>query len=361
MKLSIPKLLLGLLIPLGIGCVPQSFIKAPLVLPPSTTGRIYAPRPATLSVTVKDERPAGAFLGGGILGPNSDKGEGIFLGYQTETPEQLRQHLEGSAKEAIAAFAFTAGPAYSLELRLKDARIDMYRYSGFSPMNCIAYIHMETSIKGPDGQEKTKTFKLTYYENTTPAMSMKEVVKEAVSRIYHQAALEAVMTTLQEQFPGAAEPASLANVMAVLKTTTNDDSAREVVFLLGLTGKEDPATKDAVVSLFRTSPSQRIREGALEAVGMMGIASQTEDIQSLLAGKVKIGAWDKDDTEEVWYMLKTLHLLGVPDLKARIPVSDKLSGGARLKTLVEFMDSGKIPPLTDSEKASADKLRQNTK
>ena len=359
MKFSSREALLGLLVALCVGCVPTTFIQAPLQRPQVNADGLYAAHAATVAVTVKDERPADSFLGGGILGPNSDKGEGIFLAYQPETPDQLRDYMEGSAKAALATFNFTSGPAYGLEVRLKAARIDMYRYSGFSPMNCIGYLDIETAIKGPDGQEKVKDFKLTYYENTTPAMSMKEVVEEAVSRIYHQAVTESVVSTLQAEFPGAAEPRALAKTMATVQTSQDEIAARELVFLMGLTGREDQATKDGVVALFRTAKGQRVREGALEAVGMLGVANQASDIQGLLSGKQKIGDWDKDDTEEVWYMLKSLHLLGTPDLAHQIPVSDKLNGGARLKTLVDFMDNGQIPALSEKEKQGVEGLRKN--
>ncbi len=361
MKFTLREALLGAAAALCVGCVPTTFIQAPLQRPQADAGRLYDAHAASVTVTVKDERPADSFLGGGILGPNSDKGEGIFLAYQPETPDQLREYMEGSAKAALDAFNFTSGPAYSLEVRLKAARIDMYRYSGFSPMNCIGYMDIETAVKGPDGQEKAKEFKLTYYENTTPAMSMKEVVEEAVSRIYHQAVMESVVSTLQTQFPGVADPKALARTMSTVKTSPNEIAARELVFLVGLTGREDQATKDGMVALFRTAKEQRVREGALEAVGMLGVTSQTSDIQGVLSGKQKIGDWDKDDTEEVWYMLKSLHLLGTPDLAHQIPVSDKLNGGARLKTLVDFMDNGQIPALSEKEKQGLEGLRKNAK
>jgi hypothetical protein len=339
--------LAGLLLGAALACGP-SIIKAPLSVPQADTGRIYPAQPAKVAVVVKDARPADAILSAGIVGPNGDKGEGIFLAYQTETPEQMTQLMQDSAKAGLAAFGFADGPAYTLEVHLKDSRIDMTRYSGFSPMNCIGYCHLETVLKTPDGQAKTRTFKLAYFENTTPMMSMKEVAKEAVSRIYHQAVVEAVVTTLQDQFPGAAEPAALERVLTAAKTSTEQVTARELVFMLGLTAKGHAPTQNGLVELYQTSKTQRVRQGALEAVGMLGVTAQAADLQAMLSGAKKYPDWDMTDMEEVWYVLKALHLLGVKDLSGKIPAGE-MKGGARLGALVEFLRSGTIPPLTAQE------------
>ncbi len=345
------------LLMLGLACGPN-IIKAPVSVPQVNSGPLYAARPAKVAVIVKDDRPADAILSGGIVGPNGDEGSGIFLAYQTETPQQLTDLMAQSAKAGLGALGLGEGSEYMLEVHLKGSRVEMTRYSGFSPMNCLGYCHLETQLKGPDGQTKSRTFKLAYFETTMPMMSMKEVAKEAVSRIYYQAVLEAVVATLQDQFPGSADPAALDRLMASAKGTTEEISAREMVFLLGLMGREHQPTKDGLVGIYQTSKAQRVRQGALEAVGMLGVTAQANEIQDLLAGKKKLPDWDVTDMEEVWYLLKSLHLLGVKDLSTKIP-TQPMKGGAHLKGLVDFLTTGNLPALTVKEAEELAKARRN--
>ena len=350
--------LLGLLAALSTACVSPHLIPGPLVKPQGEVGQLYAGKSAQVTVAVQDDRPKDAVLGGGVLGPNGDEGKGIFLGYVTEAPGDVAQFMEATAKDTVAALGLTAGPAVRVEVRLKDLHVAMYRYTGFSPMNCIGYVQVATVVPGADGTAKTRTFKLTYFENTTPMMSMKEITKEAVSRIILQATREALVVTLLDQFPQTADPAALEKVTTAMRTGPDNIPAREQMFWLALAGRGNAAVKEGVIAAFRTHKEDRVRQGAAEAIGMLGLVEQKDELLAVLAGTSKVAGWDNADTEQVWYLLKALHLLGVPDLPAKIP-NTNLKGRVHLTNLVEFLKTGTVPPLTAAEAEGLAKARQN--
>ena len=346
--------LAGLLLGCTLGC--SRVISSPLDQPSFSSGKVLAGTPATVTVTVQDDRPAKALLAFGLLGPGGDRDRGLPLAYRPADADQIPALMAWSAGEGVKAMGFSGGPSYALEVHLRDSRIDLSRYSGFSPMNCVGYCQIETVLKAPDATHKTRTYNLAYYENSTPVMSMDEVAEEALSRILHQAVLEAVVTTLHEQFPGAADPAALKHLLETAHNPSDDILSREAVFLLGLTAGEDPATRKGLVDLFQTCSAQRVRQGALEAIGMLGMKEQTTSIQDLMTGKLHLKHWDVEDTEEVWYMVKALCLLGVKDIKEMLPTKG-LRGGARLGILTDYMATGTIPQLSRAAKAGQAKLQ----
>ena len=346
--------LAGLLLGCTLGC--SRVITSSLVQPSFSSGKVLAGTPATVTVSVKDDRPAKTFLAFGMLGPAGDNGGGLPLAFQPASADEIPALMSWSAGEGVKAMGFSAGPSYALEVHLRNARIDLSRYSGYTPMNCVGYYQIETVLKAPDATSKSRTFNLAYYEHTTPIMSMDEVAEEAISRILHQAVLEAVVATLHEQFPGAADPAALQHLLETARNGSDEILSREAVFLLGLTAGEDPATRKGLVDLVQTANAQRVRQGALEAIGMLGMKEQVSPIQDFMTGKQALKNWDIEDTEEVWYLVKALSLLGVKDIKQMLPTKG-LRGGARLGILARYMATGKIPELSVAAKAGQAKLQ----
>ena len=172
------------------GCsVAPRLMVAPMDRSPARVGAVYPETERAVTVSVKDARGPGQILGGGMFGP-------IYLGYVTEKDGELTEVMQAAGNDAARALGLKSGAGASLDMTIEDFRVTMYRFSGFSPMNCVGYGKIQTVLKAPDGTETKKSYNLTYYEATVPVMSMKEVVKEAVSRIYRQAAWEAAAGTL---------------------------------------------------------------------------------------------------------------------------------------------------------------------
>lgn len=201
---------------------------------------------------------------------------------------------------------------------------------------------------------------VAYFENTTPVGSMKEVAKEAVTRINRQAAWEAVATALAARRPAQPDSAQIRRLLGTLDTTKDEVARRNTLFWLGLFGKNDPAVQEKLLSLFRTSKDQRVRQAAVEAIGMLGIQEARPDVEAVLKGAKKLGDWDNSDTEQVWYLLRALGRLGEGDLRSRVPTSD-VNKRRLLIELAQFQETGEIPAMTEAEKEELAKARKNVR
>ncbi|MGH9317773.1 MAG: hypothetical protein ACRD1P_11800 [Thermoanaerobaculia bacterium] len=328
-------------------------IVAPLDHSAANVGALYPESERAVTVTVKDQRGPGQILGGGLLGP-------IYLGYVTEKDNELLDLMRSAANDTVRALGMKSGGGATLELTIEDFRVTMYRTSGFSPMNCIGYGKIQTVVRLPDGSETKKSFNVTYFEGTVPVVSMKEVARKAVTRIYRQAAWEATAATLASSFPVEADPARVRRLLGTLDTTKDDDALRTTIFWLGLVGENDPAVKEKLFAIFRTSKTQNVRQAAAESLGMLGVQDAREEMEAILAGKRKVGDWDNTDMEEDWYLLCSLHRLGVGDLRSRIPKSE-INMRRLLTELVQFKETGEIPRLSESEQQELEKARKNLK
>jgi hypothetical protein len=314
-------------------------------------GTIYQAGTQSVTVSVRDERGPGQILGGALLGP-------IYLGYVSEKENEIVDLFASSAEEVVRALGLTVGQGSTAQISIEGFRVTMYRFSGFSPMNCIGYGNIQALVRGPDGQELArKKLNVTYFEGTTPAWSMKEVAKGAVSRIYRQAAWESSAAALSAAYPGAPDPAQVRRLLGTLDTSKDDEVRRTTIFWLGLTGQGDPAVKEKLLAIFRTSKDQSVRQASVEAIGMLGIQEARGEIEAILSGK-KIGDWDNSDTEQVWYLLRALFRMGQSNLASLIPKTD-LKQRSMLRDLVSFQETGEIPPMSESERQELEKARKN--
>ena len=335
------------------GCsVAPRLIVAPMDRSPARVGTVYPESDRAVTVSIKDSRGPGQILGGGMFGP-------IYLGYVTEKDAELTEVMQAAGNDAARALGLKSGAGASLDMTIEDFRVTMYRLSGFSPMNCVGYGKIQTVLKTPDGTETKKSYNLTYYEASVPVMSMKEVVKEAISRIYRQAAWEAAAGTLSASFQADADPAQVKRLVGTLDAT-KDDAQRTTIFWLGLVGKNDPAVKEKLLAIFRTSKVQNVREASAEALGMLGIQDAREEAEAALAGTRKVGDWDVSDTEQAWYLLRYLGRLGVGDLGSRFPKAD-LKMRRVLTELVRFQEAGEMPRMSETEQQELEKARKNVK
>lgn len=336
------------------GCsVAPRLIVAPMDRSPAKVGTVYPESDRAVTVSVRDSRGPGQILGGGMLGP-------IYLGYVTEKDTELTDVMQSAANDTVRALGLKSGGGASLDLTIEDFRVSMYRFSGFSPMNCVGYGKIQTVLRSPDGTEAKKSYNLTYYEATVPVMSMKEVVKEAVSRIYRQSAWEAAAGALSANFQAEPDPGHVRRLLGTLDATKDDVAQRTTIFWLGLVGKNDPAVKEKLLAIFRTSKVQNVREASAESLGMLGIQDAREEAIAALAGTKKVGDWDVSDAEQAWYLLRYLGRLGVADLGSHFPKAD-VKMRRILTELVRFQEAGEMPRMSETEQQELEKARKNVK
>lgn len=329
---------------------------SPLQLPTADIA-LVAPGGGPVTVAVQDRRPA-TELGSGFLGPKGEQHEGIYFGYVAAAEDEVARFVEGAAKEALAAFGVPPGSGARLEIVVEEFRVDLHRWSGFTPMNCVGYGRLRTRFLEGDRETGGGVFRLTYYENTSPAMSMKEVTREAISRIWAQAAWEATARTLAAARGLKADPARVTAILDRMATEKSELVRRRLVFWLGLSGAATPPVAEALEAVIRTSKEPRHRQGAVEAAGMLGLGSMKPLLEKLLVEKV--GDWNPSDTEQTWYVLKALHALGEKDLVARIP-KGPMKMKTRLEQLAAYLASGEMPPLAGADVQGLEAARRNRK
>lgn len=359
MSLRAPRLAIALTAVLALtGCAGPSLVSSPLQFAPVDTGKLVAgDRP--LTVVVKDERPADAILAGGLLGPKGEEGDGLYFGYVPEKPGELAALVESAAKEAATILGFAPGASGgpTLEIALKSFRIDLYRSSGFSPMNCAGYGLVAAKLTGPAGEPlQARDVKVAFYENTSPAMSMKEVTREALSRIYTQAAWEAIAALLVPQYALKGDPAALARVLDAMGSDKDEIRNRRRAYWLGVLGKDDPRVRTKLLDVFRNSKDPRFREGAVEALGRFGATEARDDILKALSG-APLGDWKIKDAEQAWYLVKALWMMGETDLAAKVPPPHR----KQIADEIAFLTTGELPPLGQKESQELSKARQRRK
>jgi hypothetical protein len=136
--------------------------------------------------------------------------------------------------------------------------------------------------------------------------------------------------------------------------------AKQRLFWLGLLGRGNANVKRGVVSEFRRATDQDVRLAAAEAIGTLGLAELTGELQGILSGQKKVGEWDNSDTEQVWHLLKALHFLGARDLAGYIPEVD-LVNRDQLTQLATFLETGKIPSMRPEEAEELQKAQEQVR
>ncbi len=326
-------------------------IIAPLVsdLPP--VGVLFQPADQAILVSVVDQREDKNLMGGGIMGPGLEKGSGIYIIYATETDTEIAEHFKAAAEDAIKVLGFKTGEGgLKLEIAIEDFWIDMYRMSGFSPMNCIAFGSLQTKLSAPNLPEpRANKLKITMWDDTVPAGSMKEVAKEAVSRIYAQSAWQAVATALLDQRELRRDEEQFRRVLEQAGTSKDKMPARQAIFWLGITRQSGSPVKEKLLAILGQSEERQLHEAAAEALGLLGVHEAAPEMIAILGGK-KVGDWDNTDTEQVWYLLHGLALLGEKDLRSKIPSAQgkEMRAASKIEDLISFHQGGKAPLMSEA-------------
>ncbi len=315
-----------------------------------------------VSIAVDDRRGPDPLLAAGIVGPQGAAGKGIYLGYKGQKPEDLQRLLDAEATEVAHSLGFSKGDDLALNVVIDEFRVMMYRFSGYSPMNCIGYGKITTTVRSPDGSEDRKQHAVAYFDHTLPVMSMKEVTKGAISRIYQQAIAESVSGALRPHVKNPPDGGRLREIVQRIERSPEDaDLVRKrLLFTLGLTGLQDPEVNRIVLASFRSGTDQRTRQAAAEAIGLLEITEARPEIEALLAGRTKIGEWDITDVEQVFYLLRALGRLGQSDLRAHLPNVD-MNMKPLLDQLIAFVEKGEMPAVREEEQKMAEEARKTFK
>ncbi len=332
-------------------------VVAPLRNDAPNVGVLFRPQDRSIDIVVIDERPDPDFIAGAIIGPAAEQGKGIFVGFATEHNDDLARFVETAAADAVGVLGMTTGEGYRLEIVVREFVVDLYRLSGFSPMNCMGYGTIDAVLSAPDGGVLLeRRFRPAFYEHRTPKGSMKEVTTHALSRIYEQAAWQVTVGILTEQF--APEP-DLDQVRLVLDRMGDYDKevpGRQAIFWLGISGIDTPDVREGLLEVFRSHEDQKVHQAAAEALGLLGIEETRVEIAAVLSGDVVLGEWDLTDNEQVWYLMHALALLGETDLASHMPDADMRMRSA-VEDLIRFHEADELPQLGATALAKLEKNR----
>lgn len=335
-----------------------AIVVSPLKPQPVPSKPFFRATGKSVSVVAVDAREDKSFIADALIGAGAESDKGVFMGYGTPSDDDLAAFVGKAASDALPVLGYAVGSDLSLTITMRELRVDMYRTSGFSPMNCMAYAVVEVSLVAGEGVEpKRKTLRLAYYENTTPVMSMKEVTEGALSRVYSQLGWEAAAAALLDEAGPEPDAAAIASFAAALPGTKDEVAARGRIFWLGIARQPLPAVKEALDRMFRAEGEQKVYQASVEALGKLGVEDVRETIEGILAGTRKVGDWDNEDDEHVWYLMRALADLGERDLAARVP-DTKLRMPSKLQDLIGFETAGTVPKISPAGAAKLEEAKK---
>lgn len=339
----------------GIGPAGALDVIAPLVSQPPGVGVLFLAIDQAVLVTVEDRREGTHLIGGGVMGPGFESGSGPYMLYATESDSEIAAHLKSAAEEAVKVLGFKVGDGgLRLSLRIDELWVDMHRMSAFAPMNCIAYATLQTTLVAPDlPAPEVRTLRLTFWEETVPVGSMKEVTREAVSLLHSEAAWQAVTAALLARRESQGDPGQVRRVLERIGMVEDEEvPSRLAIFWLGITHQTGADVKEKLLGILGQSEEYRLRRAAAEALGLLGAQEAASELLALLNGKAP-GTWDNTDAAQAWYLLHGLALLGRGDLRSAIPATamKKMKASAKTDDLILFHEGGRPPAL--NEKAAA--------
>ena len=332
------------------GSIPNAY-KVPLRIQPSEIGPFPDPKRPGIAIEVHDPRGELRLADVSVV---SDP-DRLFFVYGARTPADVSAIFQSAARGAADTLGFGLGTELTLDLTIQELRVDLHARG--TAQNLIGYGVLGMALKSSEGVVlRSRTAKLAYWEDTRGLGTVTQI-GDLISRIYRQAAWEATVGILLEQYPDVPE----APLRAALALSAKGDDAhrREAIFWIGLLGSpSDPSVESTLLGLFRTGDDQSLEEAAAEAIGMVRLESARPELDAVLAGKKKLSGWDHEDTESVWYLLKALENLGATDLARRIPPGGPVDMRSRLVDLLGFLATGQLPAMTPQRAKDWEEGRQ---
>ena len=330
--------------------IPAAY-KVPLRIEPCEIGRSAGENRPGIAVEVHDAR-ADPRLVSATTVVDPDR---VYLVYGAQKPADVAAIFQAAGRGAADALGFGTGTDLTVDLTVKEFRVDMHGRG--TAQNLIAYGIIDTVLRSSDGEVvRSRAARVTYWEDTRGLATFGQV-GGLLSRMYRQAAWEATVGILREQYPDI--PAAALRSAMSLSGKGDDAHRREAIFWIGLLGSpSDPSVESTLLGLFRTGDDQSLEEAAAEAIGMVRLESARPELDAVLAGKKKLSGWDNEDTESVWYLLKALENLGATDLAHRIPPGGPADMRSRLVDLLGFLATGQLPAMTPQRAKDWDEGRQ---
>jgi hypothetical protein len=338
----------GSLLILGsfVSCSVPFVAHVPLERVAVSAGLMGQERSTGVAVVIHDARPHPAVLG---LLTSTMQPDRIHWMFATEKPDEVAGVFRTAAKGAVEKLGFKEGTDVTLEITIRNFRVDLHQSGSLA--NCIGYGEIDAVLEGNDRTVlRSRSFSVTFWEDAGNGTGFGEIARHGISRLYALAAWEVTAGILEEQFPPGALPA-IGPALALAKQSEDAFTRRESIFWIGLTAAGDESAPGELLVLVRSSQEQEVREASAEALGMLGATGARGELDGILSSSTKLPQWDMEDTENVWYLLKSLHALGEKGLEGQIPKTKALNMPSRLTDLLVFLDTGKIPPLSASRQA----------
>ncbi len=328
-RLRIPtRLLLPVLAVLVVPTQPgaAAVVKARFEPYPLKVGRLYAESPRAVKVVVRDERPADPLVAYGLMGFSK------LIGFYVEDPGEVPKAIQKGAADALAVLGVKEGEGATLEVVVKELRIDAFAPPFGALPNEIAYGRVEVSLD-PAGGEATRPVPVRIVLYGSKAVSV------LFARIGWEVAGSA--------FPGllglSPDADAVKALCARLGREKDDDVLEQGATWLGFAGAGEAAAAERLQALFRSAEDQSVYQAAAVSLGRLGTPGAEEELDAVLTRKKKLPEWDPaGDAENSWHLLYALHLLGEKDLAARVPPVERWR--EKLTALVGFLESGQLPP-----------------
>lgn len=309
-------------------------------------GPLLPAAPETIKVVLKDERPEPDVLYCGLVGL-----QGVFVGQTPSKPEMVATAMEGDATEAVEILGFKLGEGHTLEITVKDIRIDVYAFVG--AINLIGFGKLDTVLKGPDGATLTsKSFRLASWISTASG-------KWPIPYMYARFLWEAVARTLVPQFPRDPNPEAVKAVLTKLDTLKDIGERTNLITWLGLLGKPAPGVIEKLLQIFRTEEDQTLYETAAISLARLATPEVRDELLAVAARTKVLKEWDPGDAEEGWTLTYAIHLMEIPDLKARAPrlKDDKV----RQAELYAYLETGEPPRRSEKLEKKLAEAREKLK
>jgi hypothetical protein len=330
--------------------------KYPAKAAEAKVGTLYPAQSKGVHLLVSDDRPNKEIIASGLIpglfGSRPENGNGRFVYYYSDDPATIGRLLEASAREAIQILGFKEGTDLTLEIKLRDLRMQTLTVSNFSPVNIMAYGHVEARLAGSDGAELARrTFNVAEYESFAAS-------KDPIGLIYSRVVWQCVAALLTDQLALKADPQSVDRLIAEVNSPKNRDQnlRSSWVTWLGFASRDNPSAVEKLFSIFRTDDSQSVYQAAASALARLGAAGAREEFEGVLSGRKKLKQWGNDDPEEVWHLIHALAILKTPDFADKVPAG--LKTRPRLTNLIQFEETGQTPAPIGDEAEGLAKLKK---